>query len=240
MGGSDILVLKAGSTVPAVAARRRADFEDFITEGMGVRRERVRVARVAEGEALPDVRGFCAAIVTGSAAMVTDRAPWSEATAAWLVRAVAEGVPVLGICYGHQLLADALGGRVGTNPHGREIGTAAVRLTDAGRADPLLGVLPRVFRVQATHVESVLALPPEARLLAENAADPHQAFAVGDRAWAVQFHPELDADAIRTYIEVRRDAIAAEGRDPDALLARVADGEDGARLLRRFAEVIGG
>ena len=63
-------------------------------------------------------------------------------------------------------------------------------------------------------------LPPGARLLASSRGDPHQAFAVGDHAWGVQFHPEFDADVVRAYLEARRDAVRAEGLDPDALLAR--------------------
>lgn len=238
MTDGPILIVKTGSTLPGVAARSSQDFEDWITEKMGVAPERVRVARVTEGEQLPSPRDLAAVVVTGSAAMVTSREPWSEMTGAWLASAVAAETPVLGICYGHQLLADALGGRVGRNPRGREIGTVAVQLTDAGAEDPLLGVLPRDFQVQATHLESVLELPPQARLLAGNRADPHQAFVIGPHAWAVQFHPELDADAIRGYIEGRREIIAREGQDPDALLARTADTDHGHQLLRRFAELV--
>jgi GMP synthase (glutamine-hydrolysing) len=171
--------------------------------------------------------------------MVSAREPWSERTGEWLARAVDERTPLLGICYGHQLLAHALGGEVGSNPRGREIGTVEVQLTDEGRLDTLLGILPPRFRVQATHMESVLTLPKGARVLASNAADPHQAFAIGDRAWAVQFHPEADVDAIRGYIEARAEKIREEGLDPDALVAAATDTEHGTTILRRFAELSG-
>ena len=91
---------------------------------------RARVPRL-RGEALPDPRSVRAVVVTGSAAMVTSREPWSERTAAWLCETVEVKTPVLGICYGHQLLAHALGGRVEDNPQGRHIGTVDVTLTDA-------------------------------------------------------------------------------------------------------------
>jgi GMP synthase (glutamine-hydrolysing) len=175
-------------------------------------------------------------VVTGSSAMVSHREAWSEQSAAWIARVALQGTPVLGICYGHQLLAHGLGGTVGPNPRGREIGTVDVHLRAEG--DALLGALPDRVRVQASHVESVLRLPDGARLLAANAADPHHAYAVGDRAWGVQFHPEFDADIMRGYVAGRRDALTEEALDPDHLLERCADSAHGEALLARFGELV--
>ncbi|MGD8862946.1 MAG: hypothetical protein PVI30_23230, partial [Myxococcales bacterium] len=88
-----------------------------------------------------------------------------------------------------------------------------------------------------SHLESVLELPDGATRLATTARDPNHAFALGERTWAVQFHPEFDADIVRGYIEARRDTIAAEGLDPDALQAAARDTDHGKRLLRRFAHL---
>jgi GMP synthase (glutamine-hydrolysing) len=145
---------------------------------------------------------------------------------------------VLGICYGHQLLAHALGGEVGRNPRGREIGTVVVRGLAPAQRDPLLGVWGAAEPAHVTHLECVLALPDGARRLAESDLDPVQAFAAGERAWGVQFHPEFDADIARAYLAARGDAARAEGLDPDALLAGVRDTPGGPRLLRRFAELL--
>jgi len=228
------LVVKCGSAIPAVRAAR-GDYEDWILAGLGIARERARVAAVAEGAELPAPDEVGAAVLTGSSAMVSEREPWSERTAAWLRGAVATGLPVLGICYGHQLLAHALGGRVARNPRGREIGSIDVLTLPGARDDALLGALPERILVQATHVESVLELPPGARLLAATATDPHQSFAVGPRAWGVQFHPEFDAGVIRGYLEARRELLAREGLDVPALLAAVRDSPHGRALLQRFA-----
>ncbi|MEZ4253445.1 MAG: hypothetical protein R3B99_34990, partial [Polyangiales bacterium] len=67
--------------------------------------------------------------------------------------------------------------------------------------------------------------------------DPNHAFRAGPRAWAVQFHPEIDHAAIAEYVSRRREAIASEGDDPDALLAAITPSEHGTKLLRRFAEL---
>jgi len=231
-----VLIVKTGRTVPAVL-ESRGDFEDLIPAGMGLRREEVDVVDVTRDQPLPAPEADIAAVVTGSAAMVTHREPWSVRTGEWLAEAARLGTPILGICYGHQLLADALGGEVDINPRGREIGTSEVRLTDDGTRDPLLGSLESPFVVQQTHLESVLSPPPGARILADNDADSCQAFVFGERAWGVQFHPELDVAIIRHYIEARRATIAQEGTDPDTLLDATRDSDAGHTLLARFAEL---
>ncbi len=232
-----LLIVKTGSSLPELVARR-GDYEDWIASGLGLGSERVQVVAVQAGAVLPEPEEVAGAVVTGSSALVSRRESWSEATGRWLVRALAAGRPLLGICYGHQLLAQALGGRVEANPRGREIGSIEVRPRAEASGDPLLGALPAPWRVQATHVESVLELPPGARWLAGSALDPHQAFAVGERAWGVQFHPEFDAEVIRAYLDARREILRAEGLDPDALVRGVVDSDHGRVVLRNFAALL--
>ena len=229
------LIVKTGSTMPHLRAAR-GDYEDWIAAGLGVDAE---VCDVESGETLPSPERPGLVVVTGSSALVTDRLPWSERARAWLPAIVERGTPLLAICYGHQLLADALGGAVGPNRLGRQIGTIDVTLTDDAAADPLFEVLPPAIVVSASHRQAVLALPPGARRLAFDEADANQAYAIGERAWSVQFHPEWDHDVMRAYLEARVDVLREEGLDPDALLARVRPSDDGPALLRRFAELAG-
>ena len=135
-----ILIVKTGSTLPELQARR-GDFEDWTLARLGV--DAARVVDVTRGERLPDATGFGGVVVTGSHDMVTEHLPWSERTAEWLAGAVARQVPTLAICYGHQLLAYALGGDVNDNPQGAEYGTVEVALAPEAAADPLLVALDR-------------------------------------------------------------------------------------------------
>ncbi|MGH7296683.1 MAG: glutamine amidotransferase, partial [Polyangiaceae bacterium] len=174
-------------------------------------------------------------VITGSSASVTERAPWML-RAEGLVREIeAAGAPLLGICFGHQMVAQALGGEVRRNPRGREIGTVRV---ERAADDPLFAGLPSAFEANATHVDSVVRLPARAEVLASTSLDPVAAFRVGPAVRAVQFHPEFDADAIRGYLEARAHLIRDEGKDPAALLAGVRDDTRGRDVLRNFARMV--
>lgn len=230
------LIIKTGGTFAETVADH-GDFEDWTRLGLGLAKAEVMIVAVHEGEPLPEPTSCCAAVITGSHAMVTERAPWIEQTACWLRQAVAAGLPLLGICFGHQLLADALGGRAGWNPRGRELGTVAVELTEQGRLDPLLGGLPESFPAHVSHRQSALSLPPGATLLASSALEPHQAFRFGS-CWGVQFHPEFAAGDVCFYIERLRGELAAEGLDAERLLASVEPTPAAASTLQRFAALV--
>lgn len=222
--------------------RRHGSFAHWIRVAAGLRDDDVVVIDVAGldgsgGDELPVSEGFSGAIVTGSGAMVTDQLPWSEATGAWLRDAAHAGLPLLGICYGHQLLAHALGGQVGYNPAGREMGTVDIKLDAAASDDALFAGLPSRFPVQATHMQTVLALPDGARRLATSQQDAASAFRWGRRAWGVQFHPEFSTTHMRGYIQARRDALAQEGSDAVAMHRAVRATSLARQLLRRFVKI---
>jgi GMP synthase (glutamine-hydrolysing) len=189
---------------------------------------------------LPQPGDVAGVIITGSHSMVTDHESWSERAAAWLRRVVERQTPMLGICYGHQLLAYALGGEVGNNPHGHETGTVNVYLNEAGCADRLLGGLANPLRMQVSHQQTVLRLPSGAKCLAWSDRDAHQAFLVGDNAWGVQFHPEFNADAVRAYAQDEQEILRAEGQDPAWISAQVEETIYGTQILRRFAQIATG
>lgn len=235
--GAELLILKTGSTLPALAARK-GDFEDWIMAGLALPAACLRVIDVRrEDIPLPPYETLGGVIITGSHAMVTEHASWSERLAAWLPELIARRIPTLGICYGHQLLAYALGGRVGDNPRGPEYGTVPLQLHAAATTDALLGALPQPIYVHVSHFQSVLALPPQATLLASSADDPHQAFSVGECTWGLQFHPEFDCEIVTTYIHEFAAALQARGVDPQARLTTCQETPQGTALLQRFGEL---
>jgi len=226
------LIIETGR--PVESLRRRGDFTHWIRTAAALPAAHVDVVPVLDDADLPDPSGYTGVLVTGSGAMVTDRAPWAERSADWLRDAVAAGLPTLGICYGHQLLAHALGGTVGWNPQGREMGTVAVELHAASSDDPLFRGLPGAFNAQATHLQSVTSPPAGAVVLARSALDDCHAFRFGQHAWGLQFHPEFSTRHMRGYIAARRDALRSEGQCPDRMLESVRPAPLARRVLRRF------
>lgn len=228
-----IVLLKVGATHPEMATRL-GDFEDWFLRRMDLSAGPIATVSPVAGDSLPGVDTLRAVIVTGSHAMVTDGAPWSERSAAWIRKIVDAGIPVLGVCYGHQLLAHALGGVVGDNPRGKEIGTVDIRLSPQGRQDPLFAGLPATFAAHACHTQSVLTLPPGSILLASSTMDPHHAFAVGRHAWGVQFHPEFSPSILKAYIQRHSGDLTTQGSDVRRLLTEVRATPHSGALLRRF------
>lgn len=231
-----LAIFKMGSTWPAMI-QARGDIDTWLLRSLGEAQNHSIVVAVAQGEALPPVGHLAGAIISGSHAMVTDRAAWSEALAGWLRQAVPAGLPILGICYGHQLLAHALGGEVADLEPEPEVGTVCVALTEAGRDDPLFHALPARFPAHASHVQSARRLPAGAVHLAHSRQEPHHAFRVGKRAWGVQFHPEFDTAAMRAYVQRWADKPNAPKRNWHAVREGVEDTPAAALITRRFARL---
>ena len=226
------LILETGQ--PVASMRRYRGFPHWIRVAAGLHEDDAVAVNVQGGEPLPPREGFAGVIVTGSGAMVTDRADWSEASAAWLRDAAHAGTPVFGICYGHQLLAHALGGEVGNHPAGREMGTVDIQLHPAAQDDPVFAPIPERFAAQVTHLQTVLAPPPGATVLARSDHDACHAFRWGEAAWGVQFHPEFSATHMRGYVHARRVALQQEGQCPRAITRNVRAAPEARRVLKRF------
>jgi GMP synthase (glutamine-hydrolysing) len=188
------------------------------------------------GETLPEAHRVGAAIISGSWSMVTDREEWSERTADWIRTVNRAGVPLFGVCYGHQLMADALGGQVDYLPGGRELGVHPIHLSDEGRKHVRLAAYPSTFTAILSHEQSVVRLPPQARVLAGSARDPHQILHYGGETWSTQFHPEFTPQLLGPCLERRRTVLESEGLDVTRLLDTLQPTPFAARLLLEFVE----
>lgn len=166
------------------------DFDDWTITALGAVDVGIDIVDAERCDDLPVAEECAGVVITGSRSMVTDNLPWSVNLEEWIPSLLEVGTPFFGICYGHQLLARAAGGRAGFHPQGREIGTLSVHLLPDCSGDPLFGSLPQSFLVHATHLQTVLTLPKGATRLAANAHEPNHAFRIGNWAWGVQFHPE--------------------------------------------------
>lgn len=153
-------------------------------------------------------------------------------------RVVEADTPFLGACYGIGTLGGMRGGHV-DREHGEPIGAVTVRLTEAGATDPLFEAMPPEFDAFVGHKEAVSRLPEGAVLLASSATCPVQAFRLGRRVYATQFHPELDDAGLVERIGIYRHHGYFEPLEEAELVAhaRAAVVTHPPRLLARFVEL---
>ncbi len=231
-----LLIVQVG-TPPENIRAQLGDLPSWFRNALGVSATEVEVIRAFEGEQLPPPRPGCVAIITGSWAMVTDRAPWSEYVAGWIRDAMAIEMPMFGVCYGHQLIAHALGGVVDYHPEGREMGCELISLLPAAEDDEILCDWPSEFAAHLTHMQTIVSLPVGAVALARSAHDPHQVVRYGRKAVSTQFHPEFTARHMEILIRRREENLIKEQRDPDRMIEAIREAPYAQALLLRFVEV---
>jgi GMP synthase-like glutamine amidotransferase len=199
------------------------------------------VVELDEGETIPPLVEFDLMVVMGGPMDVwqEDLHPWMAAEKEAIRQWVRElGRPYVGVCLGHQLLADALGGEVGLMPE-PEIGVKEIQLTPAGSEDRVFAPLPSTFHGLQWHGAHVRRAPAGAVVLASNAHSGIQALRVGAVAWGVQFHLEVGETTVAEWSQIPeyRDTLAAHGQgDADWLADAVgvhlpAMRDNAARLL---------
>ncbi|SDG59483.1 GMP synthase (glutamine-hydrolysing) [Onishia taeanensis] len=230
-----LLLIKTGDSFPDVIADH-GDFEALFQARLPD--HELIVWDAQRDKAAPEHAEFDGVLITGSHAMVSDAEPWSEALKPWLHEAVVRNLPTLGVCYGHQLLAEALGGKSGYHPQGREVGTFEVTLTEAGQADELFHALPSRFPAHLTHAQSVLTPPAGSVVLASNAHEPYQALRLGPRQWSVQFHPEFTAPVMRAYLEHQQEGLGEAGQSIEALREGIHTTPEANALLEHFIALL--
>lgn len=228
-----VLLIQTG-TPPDAIRHEHGDLPAWFIKATDLAPEAIQVVQVFKGEALPEPDPTRVAIITGSWDMVTDKLAWSEATAAWIRRAVEAGMPLFGVCYGHQLIAHALGGVVDYHPQGCEMGCLEVRLATAGVNDPLIGTLPENFKAHLTHLQTVITPPPGAQTLASSAHDKNQIIRYSKNVISTQFHPEITPAIATSMINQRTEGLLKEGFDPARMLGALTDAADARGLLKQF------
>lgn len=231
MRDKPLLLMQAGDA-PEFILRTCGNFDALFVRAAALAGSKFEIVNIARGETPGPHARYDSVLVTGSHSMVTDREAWSESAAVWLAGAVETGLPVFGVCYGHQLLAHALGGEVGYHPRGMELGTFDVFLTDAGRGDPFLAETPRRFTANLSHSQTILRLPSGAASLGFSDHDPHQIVRYSPTALSVQFHPEFGEKEMRSYLDFNRLGNPASARAQNTLPA--SDTPWAKSLLTRF------
>jgi len=177
-----------------------------------------------DGDALPAVDDVIGAVFMGGPMNVdeVDDYPGLLIEREWIAAAVEAGLPVLGVCLGAQLLATAHNGTVAPAAAGPEIGPHLVAKRDVAERDPLFAPLPMLPDVIQWHYDEITELPLSAVLLATSTNYANQAFRLGESAWGVQFHPEVDTAMFGEWLATNDPLMARLGTTAPDMLAAVA------------------
>lgn len=204
------------------------------------------VCRPWAGDEVPEVASYDGFLVLGGSMGAHDDAttPWLAVVRDRVLEAAEAGVPTLGVCLGHQLVAVAFGGESRPNPAGQQVGLYDVGWTPAAADDELMAPLATPRRGVQWNADIVTRLPDDAVVLAETPSGELQAARFAPAVWGVQLHPEVDEPLVRSWAEGDRDDHLRLGIDQDRALREI----DAARaeldqawqpLAARFVELAG-
>lgn len=229
------LILKTGTSLQSIV-EKEGDFEQFFIRGMNLKKDQYQIFDVTKNSKFPDKTKYSGILITGSPANITEKHEWIDRTSSWIIEKN-HNTPILGVCFGHQLLAHAFGGEVDFHPKGMEIGHTSIKMQISGVHDELFSFLPHDFDSYVVHSQTVTKLPENAVVLASNQFDKHQGVRYAHKIWGTQFHPEYTEDTITEYILAYWDKIIKQNQDPDRILKNVSKQNFGKEFLLKFKDI---
>ena len=195
-----IIILSAGPGLPEVVTKYGHSSE-WIPDILSNHQVEFEVKKVYENDfdSITDVDGW---IITGSKYSVYDNIDWIKNLQKHIEKIISKNKPILGICFGHQLLAKTLGGVVEKNSLGWELGSYRINLTDSGKESMIFSGINDKDLFYESHQDVVTKLPANSISLAYNNKG-NQSFKYGNSVYGVQFHPEFSYDIIKELMRIR-------------------------------------
>jgi GMP synthase-like glutamine amidotransferase len=224
----ELAILETGHP-PGDLARRFGSYPDMVQAMLGPGFA-IESFDVQAGQ-LPDPGAHAAYLITGSPAGVYDPLPWIEPLLGFIRAAKAS--KMVGICFGHQAMAEALGGHVEKSDKGWGAGLHRYTVV---RSEPWIDT-PGTIAIPASHQDQVVVQPPNTEVVAESDFTPFAALAWTDRpAISFQFHPEFSPDFAKALIEARFDRVP----NPDSAIASLDAPNDNRRVAQWIRNFLNG
>lgn len=192
-------ILQTGHA-PETLWAEHGDYNEMFMELLAAPGIEFSTWRVLDDEFPPEKPAIDAWVVTGSRCGVYDGFPWIDRLEAWLRSAVARELPIIGVCFGHQVIARALGGDVRKFDGGWNVGLKEYERVGA----------PGRFRLLAWHQDQVMRPPEGARTVARAECCRYAGFRIGDSVLTYQAHPEFSPGYLRGLLEARGDLVGPE------------------------------
>ena len=222
-----IAILQTGTTNPAMPSRFQdypALFTDMFSSDPRATQHSFAPVAVFDGDMPPVVDAYDAYIITGSKHGVYDDLPWIVPLMTFIRAAHDADVPMVGVCFGHQIIAHALGGYAAKSNRGWGLGIHRVKLRDHPDWMPA----DDYIRLIHIHQDQVETLPPGAQLIGSNEFCPNAMFVISDSVLCVQGHPEFTIAYIDQLMRVRADVFDSETLETAQV--SLEDGHDGTRF----------
>jgi GMP synthase (glutamine-hydrolysing) len=182
----------------------------------------------------PPVEDLSGIIIGGSEYMLSSgNDPWVNRLKKYIENAAGKNTPMLGVCFGHQLLGQTFGAGI-ENRNPRELGTVTITLSEPGRKDKLFWGLDNQFKVLMAHGDTVEKLTPGIQSLAFNDYTQNQAIAIDDHIRGVQFHPEFSVEIIRAILHSGKEDMAPKDIDIKAVDKHLKNTPDAKTVLNNF------
>ena len=192
------------------------------------------------GDFPEDPHGYDAVFLSGSPHGAYEDLAFIEREHDLIPALVDRGMPVLGVCFGSQILASALCGRDQVFRRSAcDVGHALLRTTPAAAEDPVAGDLAPRFPMFVWHNDEVRSEHPDMTILASSDACPNQVWRYRGRpVWGIQGHPEVTPESAHGWLDARRDRLERDGADVDALIAEARDVGNAGTLFENFIDLV--